>query len=184
MKIRTQNSQGFTLIELLVVIAIVGVLSGVVLQSLSYARIKSRDTSRLATIDQIQKAFELSTTLTGTNQLPATGLNTWICLGATANDQSACGFNFNATVNSILENAIANKIIPSDPHYASGLGTMYLYTSNSLPATTPVSTRGAFLSWVMEGTTNCGRGVRTSGVIPTNAAPNGTQCFLRIGNSI
>jgi prepilin-type N-terminal cleavage/methylation domain-containing protein len=62
MKMDTQEkpnqSQGFTLIELLVVIAIIGLLASVVLVSMNSARIKARDTARLANIKQIQKALE------------------------------------------------------------------------------------------------------------------------------
>ena len=54
-----QSIKGFTLIELLVVIAIVGILSSVVLASLNSARLKSRDTRRLADIKQIQNAITL-----------------------------------------------------------------------------------------------------------------------------
>ncbi|HXK37649.1 MAG TPA: type II secretion system protein [Candidatus Paceibacterota bacterium] len=54
-----KGSKGFTLIELLVVIAIIGILSSVVLASLSTARAKSRDARRISDVGQIQLALEL-----------------------------------------------------------------------------------------------------------------------------
>ena len=53
------SKKGFTLIELLVVIAIIGILSSVVLASLSTAREKSRDAKRISDVGQVQLALEL-----------------------------------------------------------------------------------------------------------------------------
>lgn len=53
------TKKGFTLIELLVVIAIIGILSSIVMVSLSGAKTKSRDSKRAADIRSIQVALEL-----------------------------------------------------------------------------------------------------------------------------
>lgn len=50
---------GFTLLELLVVIAIIGVLSAIVISSVSTARAKGRDAKRKSDLHQIQNAIEL-----------------------------------------------------------------------------------------------------------------------------
>ena len=81
---RANGEEGFTLIELLVVIAIIGILSSVVLASLSTARQKSRDAKRVSDIGQIQLALELyfdasqtypSTTPTGSAALSTVPVN-------------------------------------------------------------------------------------------------------------
>ena len=59
MPTKMKINRGFTLIELLVVIAIIGILSSVVLASLSSARKKSRDARRIADFHQIMLALEL-----------------------------------------------------------------------------------------------------------------------------
>jgi prepilin-type N-terminal cleavage/methylation domain-containing protein len=53
------KKKGFTLIELLVVVAIIGILAIVVLNSLSSARARARDSKRLLDIKNIQTALEV-----------------------------------------------------------------------------------------------------------------------------
>ncbi len=55
---RKEYLVGFTLIELLVVIAIIGLLASVVIVSLNNARLKARDTRRIADIKQIYTALQ------------------------------------------------------------------------------------------------------------------------------
>ncbi|MCK4520480.1 type II secretion system protein [Candidatus Parcubacteria bacterium] len=59
MSIFYKNKKGFTLIELLVVIAVIGVLSSIVLVSLSGARDRARDAIRKSDMSQIRKALEV-----------------------------------------------------------------------------------------------------------------------------
>jgi prepilin-type N-terminal cleavage/methylation domain-containing protein len=72
----THTKRGFTLIELLVVIAIIGILSSVVLASLSTAREKSRDAKRISDLGQVKLALELyfDTNQTYPEQAAANGI--------------------------------------------------------------------------------------------------------------
>ena len=77
MKLRTK---GFTLIELLVVIAIIGILSAIVLASMSGARSKGRDAKRIADLKQLQLALQLY--YDGNNAYPSTSGNVGTSLTA------------------------------------------------------------------------------------------------------
>ncbi len=66
------RSAGFTLIELLVVIAIIGILSAVVLASLSTARNKGSDAAIQSDLSTIQTQAEIYYGSTGNNSYGAT----------------------------------------------------------------------------------------------------------------
>jgi type II secretion system protein G len=59
------KQRGFTLIELLVVIAIIGILSSIVIVSLTSARAKARDAKRVSELKEIQTALEVYYTNNG-----------------------------------------------------------------------------------------------------------------------
>lgn len=112
------NKKGFTLIELLVVIAIIGLLSTLAAVVLGSARVKSRDSTRLSNLKQLQTALELY--YTDQNSYPAgegisLGTASYSCLNAT-------GFAGNGCVNPYMPK------LPTDPKsgyykYTVGTGT-------------------------------------------------------------
>ena len=179
---------GFTIIELLIVSAIIGLLSAVVLQSLNTARQKSRNTTRLAQIDQINKALEISAVTT--IKLPWS--NGWVCLGHTTNntgtDCSAVANAQSPTINNTVRTNLAGGVIPKDPSHASGLvGSWYLYHSNLVPVaqnecTAATCPQGAYLYWVTENSTICGRGKHWSSNV--NGVTGNSGCLLRIGDMV
>ncbi|OGH95186.1 MAG: hypothetical protein A2538_03375 [Candidatus Magasanikbacteria bacterium RIFOXYD2_FULL_41_14] len=81
------NKKGFTLIELLIVVAIIGLLSTLAVVALGSARVKARDSKRLADLKQLQTALELF--YTDNNEYPT---GSGVLLGSTA---AAC---LNSTV--------------------------------------------------------------------------------------
>lgn len=161
--------KGFTLIELLVVISIISVLSGVVLQSLSSTRAKSRDAVRLQSIESIAKGLQVATTGTNGNQFPTSGA-VYRCLGISSGNCWASSYTpLPVTEANILASGISGAV-PLDPLYVGAQnGSAYLYHSNISVG----GVVGAYLFWRMEGT-SCGRGVST-------AVPDGASCALYLG---
>ncbi|MFH1822681.1 MAG: type II secretion system protein [Patescibacteria group bacterium] len=56
---RKVAKSGFTLIELMIVISIIGLITSIAVYAYNNARIKARDSKRVADITQIQKALDL-----------------------------------------------------------------------------------------------------------------------------
>lgn len=122
MYVTYSRTAGFTLIELLVVIAIIGLLSSVILASLSTARQKSRDARRLADLNQIALALEL---YYDTNRAyPITSPFGW---------RSECAAWGGYAANDVVPGLVPNYMpsFPSDPAMsASGNLNCYLYISD------------------------------------------------------
>lgn len=172
-----KSRAGFTLIELLVVIAVVGLLSGIVFQSLQSARLKSQNATRLSDVDQIDKALQLYLTKTNAS-LPSTGGN-WRCVGLTAGTclDGATLRDPAATLNSALAGNIS--VIPTDPAIKTGYGTHYLYATVTASAFMYDGQQGAYIRWLAYniGSNPCGRG-RAFGLV---GGTSYLQCSLFLG---
>jgi type II secretion system protein G len=59
------SPRGFTLVELLVVIAVIGILATVIIVNLTLARVRARDSRRMADITSIKGALELYKDING-----------------------------------------------------------------------------------------------------------------------
>ncbi len=111
------NKKGFTLIELLIVVAIIGLLSTLAVVSLGSARVKARDSKRLADLKQLQTALELY--YTDQNAYPpapavALGTGAASCLNATGFGNTGCSSPYMGAV-------------PADPKSPA----VYTYTAAS-----------------------------------------------------
>ncbi len=116
------NNKGFTLIELLIVIAIIGLLSTLAVVALGSARVKARDSKRLADLKQLQTALELY--YTDQNKYPVgAGIN----LGDAA---SACLNNAGFAATGCVSPYMGQ--VPVDPKAG-------FYTYTAAPAVSPSS---------------------------------------------
>jgi len=115
------NKKGFTLIELLVVIAIIGLLSTLAVVALGSARVKARDSKRLADLKQVQTALELYYTDKDAYPTAAAAVTlgdaTHACLNASGFAASGCASPYMG-------------LVPTDPgsnsySYVSADGTTY-----------------------------------------------------------
>lgn len=133
------SQKGFTLIELLVVIAIIGVLSSVVLASLSSARASARDAQRRSDIQAVYKALQLY--WLDRNSYPSTGglNNVYMDPGCTSPSNGGFSAEDSVTVDWVPELVSGGYIgsLPRDPRGGirgfGGVGTgavCYMYTSD------------------------------------------------------
>ncbi len=115
-------NKGFTLIELLVVIAIIGILSSIVLVSLSAARSKGYDANRFSELKQLQTA--LQTYYMDHGSYPSTNGVWW--------GNSPNGLNKQVWIPGLAPKYIS--VLPKDPVYTpsacGGWGGTYLYMSD------------------------------------------------------
>ena len=151
MKILNKNkNKGFTLIELLVVIAIIGLLSSIVLASLSATRSKARDTKRIGEMKTIETALTLYA-LSNNGNIPLSRFNTWANLprfpGSTSvNCQSSDLINNNEDLYETLiaAGALSQRLTP-DPQAALGYCFVYI-TDNSWVAGAMYDQKGELIS--------------------------------------
>lgn len=146
--------KGFTLIELLVVIAIIGLLSSVVLASLSTARSRARDATRASDIHQIQVALELYYTANGYYP-PSGGASSPNSGWTNSNDSSWTTF----------KNTIAPYMatVPNDPQQSTSgwAGTTATYTYAYYSMGYGCSQQWYMIVYRPEGGTPTSPGVRT-----------------------
>ncbi len=120
--------KGFTLIELLVVIAIIGILSAVVLASLTTTRSKARDAARKNDLHSIQTALEMYYSICGTYVVK---LN---CAGSAYGSGGIGWYNYNYGTGSVGKGLADNGLTAKEIIEPSGAITganAYMLTANA-----------------------------------------------------
>ena len=151
----TSSKKGFTLIELLVVIAIIGLLSSIVLASLTSVKAKARNAKRFQMANEYVKALEL---YRATNNIyPSGANNTYACIGFSPSESCYAETYFgNTSLNSDLNTYIPGPPANTDSALSSSgynyNGTIYKCHADGCSK--------YILKWSMEGIdTRCAGGI-------------------------
>lgn len=119
------KQSGFTLIEILVVVAIIGMISGVVMVSLTTARAKARDVKRKSDLVQLQKALALYENTN--NGFPSTG-GGWYGLSDNGGNRTTTGAN--QYIPGLSPTFVSQ--LPTDPRGNTTGWSGYLYRSDGV----------------------------------------------------
>lgn len=132
-KNRNKHNAGFTLIELLLVISIIGLLSSIVLASVTKARAKARDMVRVSDLKQLQIALEMYRLDNG--GYPVTYVDVsgkgkfWSAMSDCSDDGSE---KTNSGNTGYIRNLAPKYIpvLPEDPAKSATVPRCYAYASN------------------------------------------------------
>ncbi len=136
------RTSGFTLLELLVVISIIGLISAVVVSSLTIARVRSRNANRLQEVNTYTKAAEIYFDAAG--QYPGS-LTSYRCLGRTSSQTCFGGIAGDDTLLSQFRGVVSGEPPAGDE---GGLDT---YTGYNY-ACSDSSCNGYYIRYALEGT--------------------------------
>jgi type II secretion system protein G len=102
-----KNKNGFTLIEVMVAVAIIGILSSVVISSVTESKKRSRDAKRISDINQMKVALELYFDRCG--EYPTKPNRTSSLPNITANNGCPTGINLQTFINQLPAPPVANE---------------------------------------------------------------------------
>jgi prepilin-type N-terminal cleavage/methylation domain-containing protein len=141
------NKQGFTLIELLIVIAIIGILSSIVISSLSSARAKAKKVAAQSNMRQLTNTIQVAAGESGKTlgkitpkNTGGTGTANWtgeFCFSRTGgpvrdlrNSTGACYNDWVAAINAIAAAASTSLPIKASDFYRDPWGSPYYLDEN------------------------------------------------------
>lgn len=173
-----QTKKGFTLIELLVVIAIIGILSGLIIVSMSGAQNAAKDARVKAAMDQFRSAAEILK-LTSSSQNYGTqvtvALTTTNCTTASPTVTVAGTILPSATSDTV---ALCNDIQSSS---SGGSGALQINTSTTGDAYCIQKTLPSGMVWCLDSAGRVGCIGTTNGCTSTTSLGNG--CTTTAGDA-